>query len=140
MKKSFVAMSLALILCFAVSSACASVTVTINTSSNGEWSGSPAKYIKRASGVVGRWGIICHGIVDGNGSRNDGSTRAYLYSREDANRCTTIEKLDVSDSEPTRCYEYVKTPVSGRGYKVVAMTNDASVFQGGYSINYHHLP
>lgn len=140
MKKSVVVMIFALILCLIVSSAYASTTVIIKTVSNGDWSGSPAKYIARAKGAVSRWGITCHKITDSTGRLISGSTKAYLYSREDANRCTTCESLDVTDSEPTRCYEYIKTPVEGREYKVVAKTNDAAVFSGGYSLSYHHLP
>ncbi len=130
----------ATLLCASLVSAKADTTVTIQTVSNGDWSGKPAKYVTRASGVVSRWGISCHKIVNGNGTQVDGSTIAYLYSREDANRCTTSESMDVTSSEPTRCFEYIKTPVAGRGYKVVAKTNDSSVFKGGYYLSYHHLP
>ena len=140
MKKAIALMISAALMCATLTYACASTTVTIETVSNGSWSGKPAKYVSRASGVVSRWGISCHKIVNGSGAEVDGSTSAYLYSREDANRCTTTEALDVTSSEPTRCYEYVKTPVAGRGYKVVAKTNDASVFSGGYYISNHHLP
>jgi len=141
MKKFIVTLTIAAILCSILSFAYADTTVVIETVSNGDWSGRPAVYISRASGVAKRWGISCHHIVSASGTPiYEGSTRAYLYSREDANRVTTSESLDMTSSEPTRCYEYITTPVAGRGYKVVAKTNDSSVFSGGYYLSYHHLP